>query len=1138
MRSLRKWLVAVVAFAVAAGTSAAAPGASAPGEAGPARSAAPGQTVTLLTGDRLDVRPAPGGGYAVQPRPSSGDRAGMLFLQRRSAGRQLVIPIDAAPLIAAGKLDERLFDIGTLLDSGLADGSAKQLPLLLDYDKPASARAIRSALPAGTTVVRDLRSVGVLAVRRDKAKLGSFWRHVLRTPGVQKIWLDGGVQPALDRSVRQVGAPAAWRHGLTGRGVKVAVLDSGYDKAHPDLAGAVVAAENFSEDPDTTDRAGHGTHVASTIAGRGVASGGRYKGVAPDAELLIGKVCGRGCAISSIIAGMEWAASQGATVVNLSLGGGPSDGTDPLSQAIDEISARTGTLFVVSAGNFGERGEQTVTSPAAADQAFAVGSVTKADELSTFSSRGPRYGDHALKPDLAAPGDRIVAARAAGTLEPVAVDGSYAELSGTSMAAPHVAGAAAILAQQHPNWTADQLRSALSGSAEVLDGLSVYEQGAGRLSIARAVAQPVTAAPAKLDLGRAAWPHNDDEPIRQVVTYRNSGDRPVRLRLDLAVTGPNGRPAPGGLFGIDRRQVVVPAGGEARVAVTANPSSSSPDGVYGGWLTARGGSTVVRTPIGLDKEVPSYDNTVRMLDRQGRPAGTADGQFAYVFLTEVRTGLEYWLEPQDGVAQIRVPKGEYVVDGLIGIPNAADTAYGEGVLFVEPAVVLDGGELVLDGRLAEPVETKAPVAGASATTGGIGFARPVRDGEDVLVTGVGGSNSIVPDKPLELYAVPTRTGTRENFTGFAHLAWARMAEDPSPYERYYLDSPYLYHDVAVWPGRIPPRPSLVTASRDYARVNASYASASAVGEPAPRGVKWGYPFISAPGNPEQLVSAFVLSATVEMTLPFERAEYYAVGGGNVCWAFGFQGYEQSVDSPVTAYRPGRAVSERWNGAVFGPSLPEQKVGHPGTFTDAPWAFRDGDTVSLAVPLFADSGPGRAGFGVHSSERTALYRSGRLVASTDSQYLQTFRLPASAAEYRLSKVVRRSGVPLSTEVSSDWTFTSARTADGSQRALDLLAVRYAPKLDAHNAALGGRTFSIPVSVERQAGARPAPVRRLLVDVSYDDGATWEPAVVRRSGAGWTASVTHPPRGYVSLRATATAADGAAVRQTILRAYRLR
>ena len=145
---------------------------------------------------------------------------------------------------------------------------------------------------------------------------------------------------------------------------------------------------------------------------------------------------------------MEWASGK-ADVVSMSLGDPEfTDGLDPISQALNELTAETGALFVVAAGNSG--GEFTVGAPGAADAALTVAASTASTNAPWFSSMGPRSGDHALKPDISAPGVEVTAAR---SQQMPWGEGLYQTMDGTSMATPHVAGAAAILAAAHPTWS-------------------------------------------------------------------------------------------------------------------------------------------------------------------------------------------------------------------------------------------------------------------------------------------------------------------------------------------------------------------------------------------------------------------------------------------------------------------------------------------------------------------------------------------------------------------------------------------------------------------------------------------------------------------------------------------------------------
>ncbi|TCO47393.1 S8 family peptidase [Actinocrispum wychmicini] len=675
-------------------------GQAAPATAGTpgAASAAPGipgerHTVTLLTGDVVQVEGQPGGRQVAQVVPGAG-RESIRFRQDEVDGKLSVIPSDAMPYLQSNRLDKALFNVTDLIAQGYADEQSGSLPLIARYSDRISVAAVPSL--AATEPGPELPSLHGRAVREEKRRAGEFWKAFggpqIMAGGVERISLDRKVRASLDRSVPQIGAPQAWAAGFDGTGTTVAVLDTGYDATHPDLAGKVVGSANFTPSPDTSDKFGHGTHVAATIAGTGAAAGGTRKGVAPGAKLIVGKVLddtGSG-EFSWILQGMEWAAASGAKVVNLSLGGGPTDGTDDLSVGLNEISARTGTLFVVAAGNDGEEGASTVGTPGSADAALTVGAVDRQEALAPFSSRGPRVGDLAVKPDITAPGVGIVAARAAGTSMGTPVDQYYTAASGTSMATPHVAGAAAILAQRYPQWTGQQLKDGLASTAKAANGLSVFEQGGGRVDVAAAAAHTGVYATGTLNLG----PLNDTSgPIRKTVTYTNTTSASASLPLQLDLRRPDGGTA-GDAVRPDKSTVDVPAGGSATVTITVD-SARLVRGNYTGRLVAGG----VHTTLGLVKEAPKHKLTVKGIGRDGK--GTMYGM-------TLRGEDDRFDAVGDifGSYTFEVGEGAYYIHGSThdGLAPDEETTH---VILPEFEVTKDM-TVVLDARKAVPVEIQTP----------------------------------------------------------------------------------------------------------------------------------------------------------------------------------------------------------------------------------------------------------------------------------------------------------------------------------------------------------------------------------------------------------------------------------------------
>jgi serine protease AprX len=286
----------------------------------------------------------------------------------------------------------------------------------------------------------------------------------------------------------EVNADQVWQQGITGRGVTVAVLDSGV-AADADLvqpANRILASVNFADVRTADDPGGHGTHIAGIIAGNGIRSGGQYVGVAPQANIVDVRVLGSigSGRISSVIRGIEWVIAHRAVynirVINLSFGARAnlSYRADPMAAAA-EIAWRSGLVVVAAAGNGGPV-RDTVVTPGIDPYAITVGATDdqgtlsrRDDMLAWFSAWGS--ADSNAKPDLVAPGRRLVSLRVPGsaldTLFPdrvvMAQNGStYFRLTGTSMATAVVSGAAALLLARRPDLTPDQVKALLVGKTQ------------------------------------------------------------------------------------------------------------------------------------------------------------------------------------------------------------------------------------------------------------------------------------------------------------------------------------------------------------------------------------------------------------------------------------------------------------------------------------------------------------------------------------------------------------------------------------------------------------------------------------------------------------------------------------------------
>ncbi|WP_415365486.1 S8 family serine peptidase [Saccharothrix sp. BKS2] len=1009
-----------------------------------------GQVVTLVTGDRLRVSRG-AGGMAVEVRPVAG-REHVGFL--RDGDR--VVPSDALPLIDAGRLDPRLFDLARL-----------------PRDRPPALIVTDAGGEVPATGVRALPSVRGAALR----PADGFWDWFTRSRA--SVWLDGVSRPTLDTTAPLIGAPTAWDSGFTGAGVAVGVLDTGVDAGHPDLAGRVVEQADFTGS-GPADEVGHGTHVAGIIAGDGTASGGRYRGVAPDATLISGKVCTTfGCPDSAVIAGMEWIAPR-AAVVNMSLGGASSDGEDPVSRALNDLTARHGTLFVVAAGNDRSLDQidplASVTSPAAADAALAVGSTDRDGATSPFSPRQPRPGDHAVKPDIAAPGADVVSARAPGTPagDTAPVDEHYATLSGTSMAAPHVAGTAALLRQRHPGWTADRLKPLLVSTAHPT--ADVFEQGAGRVDAARAVAQDVSAS-GGLGFGFLRWPH--DAPLDRTVTYRNDGAAPVALTL--STDSPR--------FTASAPGVVVPAHGTASVTVRLDPAGAS--GRLGARLTGRAPGVVVRTALTAVLEPEAHEVRVTLRGRTGTSASTV------VKAVDNATGAAYGVRVVNGVGTARLPVGRYDVTAL-EVSDANDVT-----LLARTGVTVDRATTVaLDATTGTPVTTTVDRAGAQLVVG-----------ELLLVSGTAERNSSLgwfarPGQRVHLVATPGTTTVTDHVFSLSYRAT--------------LTAPgAAYHLAFLSRGAIPDG-RFAVRDRDLARVDSHYHAQGAPTE----GLRSDYAFLDDPGANSGIYEAY------PHRIPSRRTEFYTASPG-VRWqhlAAMFPPGAEDVENTVSyrTYRPGRQETH-WNSAPLGPAFGDEGLGFG--------IRRDGGQLSVGVTLLSGGAPDHFTLPPYSATGTTeLFRDGRSLGVSDLPGTGVFEVPEEPGTYTLRSTVTRS-VPWSvigTSADVTWTFHD------SGGPAPVLLVRASGDVDEQGRAPAGRLFPLRLVAQHQPGATASRIVSLRVEASSDDGATWRaaPTTFTSSGVG-LALVSHPAApGFTSLRITARDAAGNSVVQTVVRAYQTR
>lgn len=394
-------------------------------------------------------------------------------------------------------------------------GSAESIDVIVQYDRAPSQGLLGSVLALGGSLIKELPLINAVAVRISVRELGKLSLQ----PGVIYVSRDFEMRAAMANVNAATGAVQAHKYGWKGAGIGIALIDSGIDR-HADLPLRVVYSKDFVEPLGLgTDKHGHGTHIAGIIFGQGSADqspAGRRSGHAP-AYFAAGREDTSGIAPSAHLINLRVLNEEGTgresdvidaigtavklkdlfniRVINLSLGRPVFDNWvhDPLCLAVKK-AWDAGIVVVVAAGNYGRlnevgnQGYGTITSPGNTPAVITVGAMntlgtlSRADDvMATYSSKGPAILDYVLKPDLVAPGNRVLSTIGDGTLpdrhpELVQSNGrtllgairgqsDYMQLSGTSMAAPVVSGAVALLLQQNPRLSPDSVKARLMKTA-------------------------------------------------------------------------------------------------------------------------------------------------------------------------------------------------------------------------------------------------------------------------------------------------------------------------------------------------------------------------------------------------------------------------------------------------------------------------------------------------------------------------------------------------------------------------------------------------------------------------------------------------------------------------------------------------
>jgi len=470
--------------------------------------------------------------------------------------------------------------------------------------------------------------------------------QIRNMPMVKNVYDEIKYKAHLTHSVSQIKADKVQQDlGYTGKGVVVGIIDTGIDYMHPALGGGigegykVIGGYDFeNDDSDPIDDEGHGTHVSGIVAGESDS----IIGVAPDAQLLAVKVLdenGYG-ETSNIIRGIEYCydpdndptTDDKVDVLNMSLGSFRT-APNPMDSIINTVS-EAGILCVISAGNYGEY--SSIGSPGTAREALTVGACDSDFELTGFSSRGPDPIYDQIKPEVVAPGDEIYSS---------VLNGQYERYSGTSMAAPHITGVAALIKEKYPNIASSDLKSLIVNNTTTIEGEDVYSVGNGCVDALKAIEDSLIINPGVISFGFAdsrldEWRDTATIVIKNNFDYTqyiqlNSGNM-IGKHYSLLFSENEFTLSPG-----DEKEVTVEIVVPGSVPILDSPPYAYSDEIL--CISTSGTTSIpfgfVKSPI-LILEFDKYPEFVDMISKE------TDENY-------------WWFDVESKKLRLRLPKGDY-----------------------------------------------------------------------------------------------------------------------------------------------------------------------------------------------------------------------------------------------------------------------------------------------------------------------------------------------------------------------------------------------------------------------------------------------------------------------------------------------